>query len=154
MLCPMHFCDLQRFGFPVGKGHSAFHSDHPNCLNLLWKYLPALSFQLLRNRMKFSNLWMQKEWKRQEMPQLLFLISLSLFYLFCFSWFLISFWISFDSFLLIYCQPVSCLKIRNDSRSHLLDRLSYMLHIGYIPGDPVCLLHLHPFCRNDYIFDS
>ena len=36
----------------------------------------------------------------------------------------------------------------------VVDRPSHMLHTGYIPGDLVCLLHLHPFCRNDCIFDS
>ena len=43
-------------------------------------------------------------------------------------------------FAFIYCQPFFCLKIRNDSRLHQSDRLSYILRIGYTPDGLVCLL--------------
>ena len=47
----------------------------------------------------------------------------------------------FIDFILVYCQPVSCLKIRNDSRLHQSGRLSYILRSEYTPDGSVCLLH-------------
>ena len=49
---------------------------------------------------------------------------------------------NFILFVLVYLlSAFFCLKIRNDSRLHQSDRLSYILRIGYTPDGLVCLLH-------------